>query len=223
MRNSQPIWVSNDPTYVLRFSDSGGHISVQVMGTLDGCPQVFVTSAPSAMVMLVSEPRISGPLTVGSKVSVRRGTWTARAAFRYQWLRDGAVIRGATRTSYTLGTADAGKRLTLRLSARRSGYAQVTLTSAASLRVVSAGKPRIRGAAAVGHILTAYPGRWTPGLGPTYQWLRRGREIPGAIGSTYTPTNADKGERLSVRVTQSLPDWARVVRTSAKTSRVRAR
>ena len=140
MRDGQPIWISNDPTYVLTLSESGRHISVQVMGTLDGCPQVFVTSEPTAKVMLASVPRVSGSLTVGSKVSARRGPWAAKAALRYQWLRDGAVIKGATGKSYRLRTADAGRSLGFRVSASLSGYEPVTLTSAPTLRVVVGGE-----------------------------------------------------------------------------------
>ena len=68
--------------------------------------------------------------------------------------------------------------------------------------------PKISGLAEVGLTLTATRGTWTGG--PTsfhFQWLRCDTTgaacaaIPGATGRSYTPTTADIGHTLRVRVT----------------------
>lgn len=69
--------------------------------------------------------------------------------------------------------------------------------------------PTITGNAANGNRLQAHRGQWT-GTAPityTYQWLRCNREgdscggISGATEDNYTPTGADVGRTLRVRVT----------------------
>ena len=216
----KPDPVRDRRSYLLTYADPGARISVRVTAHLDGCPDVSATSVPSGKVMRVSQPRIAGALTVGSRLSVSRGTWTSKVSFAYQWLRGGVPLKGATRTSYTLARADAGAELIVRITARRSGYARIILSSGHTLRVVSTGTPRIAGPAVAGATLTANPGTWSPGMVPSFQWLRKGREIPGATSRAYVPGTADEGAQLTVRVTEEQSGWATVVRTSGKTARV---
>lgn len=62
--------------------------------------------------------------------------------------------------------------------------------------------PTVTGFHVVGAQLTATPGTWTPNPSTVnYQWLRGGVAIPGATASTYTLVSADKGKRVSVRIT----------------------
>ena len=114
----KPDPVRDRRSYLLTYADPGARISVRVTAHLDGCPDVSATSVPSGKVMRVSQPRIAGALTVGSRLSVSRGTWTSKVSFAYQWLRGGVPLKGATRTSYTLARADAGAELTVRITAR---------------------------------------------------------------------------------------------------------
>ncbi|WP_141013166.1 hypothetical protein [Nocardioides sambongensis] len=62
-------------------------------------------------------------------------------------------------------------------------------------------RPRVEGAARPGRMLRATPGRWAPT--PTsvrYQWLRDGRPIRSARSRGYRVRPADRGDRLSVKV-----------------------
>ena len=43
-------------------------------------------------------------------------------AFSYQWYRDGAAIANATKPSYKLVAADKGKKITVKVTARKPGY-----------------------------------------------------------------------------------------------------
>lgn len=74
------------------------------------------------------------------------------------------------------------------------------------LAPVSTGLPIVSGAADAGSTLSATPGTWTPGVGGealafSYQWLRDGSPISGAVKSTYRAAVADQGRAISVRVT----------------------
>lgn len=82
-------------------------------------------------------------------------------------------------------------------------------------------KPTVKGAAKVGKRLKAVAVRWVPA--PTkvsYQWLRNGKRIAKATKASYRVTKADRGRKISVRVTASRAGYAK----SAVTSKaVRAR
>ncbi|MGA8986612.1 CHAP domain-containing protein [Aeromicrobium sp.] len=77
-------------------------------------------------------PRISGTLSRGAVVAVDPGTYTPSAArLRYQWLRDGKSISGATGRTRRLNTADRGRLMSVRVSYSSPGYTSRTVTTAA--------------------------------------------------------------------------------------------
>lgn len=78
----------------------------------------------------------------------------------------------------------------------------------------STSAPTIEGEPTVGSELTASVGAWSPAADFTYAWLRDGEAIDGATSATYTPTSADVGTALSVRVTGSAPSHAATSRES---------
>jgi hypothetical protein len=49
----------------------------------------------------------------------------------YRWLRDGKAISKATSKKYTLVAADRGKKITVTVTGKRSGYFTESETSAA--------------------------------------------------------------------------------------------
>lgn len=63
-------------------------------------------------------------------------------------------------------------------------------------------KPAVSGRAAPGRTVRASAGQWSPEPTRTaYQWLRDGRRIAQATRPAYRVTAADRGHRISVRVT----------------------
>jgi hypothetical protein len=66
---------------------------------------------------------------------------------------------------------------------------------------------RITGTPTVGQRLRvtapAAAGYTTPRI--TYRWLRNGKAIPRATRTSYRLTNADRGRRISVRITYRNP------------------
>jgi len=63
--------------------------------------------------------------------------------------------------------------------------------------------PTITGSGAALSELTAVPGTWDDGTALTYTWYADGVEIAGATSATYTPTLAQIGARITVKVTST--------------------
>ena len=186
-------------------------------------------------------PAIAGTARVGealtaSTAGVSDADGLENAVFRYQWIRGGADISGATGSSYTAADADEGERLKVRVAFEDDAGNEESPTSAATDAVEAApranapaeGAPAIRGKARVGGTLTASTSGVSDadGLGNAefaYQWLRGGADIPGATGATYTVVDADEGERLKVRVEFTDDAGNEESVTSAATKAVAAR
>ncbi|MDQ1458569.1 MAG: hypothetical protein QOI08_53, partial [Actinomycetota bacterium] len=102
--------------------------------TIDADSPVRAVSLPKianpALLVLVA-PTISGTATAGHALAVSKGTWGLPAtAWAYQWLRNGAAILHATNATYTLTTADKGKKISARVTAHRAGYPNGVATTA---------------------------------------------------------------------------------------------
>lgn len=82
--------------------------------------------------------------------------------------------------------------------------------------------PKISGRAQRGKTLKVGSNQWSIGsVAVKRQWLRDGKPIKGATKSSYKVTKADKGRRLSVRVTGSRSGRPSATITTRQTSRVR--
>ena len=103
--------------------------------TPDG--QVHVTDMASDTVetfrpvlKALSAPKVSGTKKVGKTLKATAGTWPVPGvSLKYQWLRDGKAIGGATGSSYKLKVKDAGARLSVRVTASSPGYPSAAATS----------------------------------------------------------------------------------------------
>lgn len=152
-------------------------------------------------------PKITGTVKTGVKVTAAPGSWSATpTSYTYQWKADGAAISGATASTYTVTAPVAGKKLTVTVTAVRSGWKSGTATSAA-VTVAKGDAPKatklpvITGTARVGRTLTASKGTWTPA--PTsyaYQWYANGSAISGATKSSLVLKTAQKGKKITVKV-----------------------
>ncbi|POH59775.1 CAP domain-containing protein [Arthrobacter glacialis] len=211
-------------------ADLGNTMSVRVTGYQAGTAFASMTSKASAVViagaLLAPVPGISGTARVAATLAAIPGTWTAGTALKYQWLRSGVAIPGATGSSLALGPDDLGKAMTVTVTGVLAGYTTASRTSQASAVVVAgtllAPGPVVSGTAAVGSTLTAIPGAWTAGTALKYQWLRSGAPVSGATTSTLLLTQADLGKTMSVTVTGSLSGYTTQSRTSAGSATVTA-
>jgi hypothetical protein len=232
LRNGVVVAGATKGTYALVAADLGAVMSVRVTGSKAGYTSVSKTSAGTAKVspaLSVSGPvpTVSGTVRVGKVLSVKPGSWQpAPVSLAYQWLRNGVVVGGATKSSYVLTAADLGAVVSVRVTGSKVGYASVVRvsksTSKVAAGVLSGVKPKVSGKAKVGRTLAVRPGVWGPsGVVLTYQWLRNGKKITGATGASYLVVKADKGKKLTVKVTGTLTGYTTLTKTSAKTKKIK--
>jgi hypothetical protein len=77
-----------------------------------------------------TRPSIDGDALVGSRLVADPGAWGPDGVrLRYQWLRDGAPVDGATDAAYEPGAGDAGSTVAVVVTGSRLGAPSLTLTS----------------------------------------------------------------------------------------------
>lgn len=77
-------------------------------------------------------PTVGGQARVGKTLTAKPGSWTpAGVSFSYVWLRSGSAIRGATKQTYVLKSADRGKKIAVKVTGQVGGLDPVTVTSKA--------------------------------------------------------------------------------------------
>jgi len=220
-----PIAGATSSTYSLTAADVGSRVRVLVTATNDAgsasapsSPTALVTAAPPVN---TSAPTFTGTQTDGQTLTAQNGTWTGTAplTYTYAWQRcdsagaNCAAISGATASTYTLTSAEVGRKVRVAVTATNSaGNAtafSVTSGSIAARPPANVTAPVISGTVQHGQTLTSSNGTWT-GTAPlsfTYQWRRCDGagancvDIAGATANTYTLVAADVGARITVKVT----------------------
>jgi hypothetical protein len=176
----------------------------------------------------LADPTISGIALVGGVLETSNGAWSPGTGltFKYRWLRcDPAggddssdktctTISGADRKTYTIVSADIGKRMRSRVQATSKGGTGEATSAATSVVATESGKPAsssppsISGSAIVGSQLTGSTGTWV-GDAPitySYQWLRCDKDgnacgpLAGKTSARYTIVQGDQGRTLRLRV-----------------------
>ncbi len=110
-----------------------GGAQIEVTGALGGHEQVEVVGPT-----LVNErrPVIEGARRYGHRLVADAGKWSPKPdRVRYQWLRNGEPVKGATGRRHTLGLADFGERLSVRVVVRRDGFRRAVAESAETRRI----------------------------------------------------------------------------------------
>ena len=157
------------------------------------------------------------------------GGWKpAPTKVRYQWYRGKTAIPGATEREYLTTAKDIGHKLRVRVRAIRDGYHTRTMWSSYTGKAGrgtfwSAPRPSISGVVKTGQKLTVtVPVRKPAATKVGHQWYRNSKKIAKATKSSYTLTAADKGKRISVRVTYQAPGIKTDRAYSKKTAKVAA-
>jgi hypothetical protein len=143
-------------TYVVAKADQGHSLTCTVTasnGFGAGQPAtsapVSVPPPPSAPAATGS-PAVSGTPLPGNTLTCSKGAWSgAPTGFKYQWLRDGAPIAGATGATYLVQIADEGSSLACRVAAFNGVGTGAPATSAA---IVVAQPGTLTCAAPSGHL-----------------------------------------------------------------------
>jgi hypothetical protein len=153
------------------------------------------------------------------------GRWSPTPKLAYQWLLDARPIRDATGPILVVLPAYADRRISLRVTARHSGY--VTREAVSDVVAIRRGSmrasvPRIRGDARIGETLHLVRGDWGPQPEFSYRWLVDGHAVEGrSTGIAYKVRPQDRGKRITVEVTGRSHGYASVTRLSPATPRVR--
>lgn len=231
MADEEPIAGANDSSLRLSNAQAGRQISVAVTATrTDYYPVTAVlhpeVDLPVVGVIPAPDPRVSGTPVVGRMLTAIRGKDIPGVSYRYQWLANGTAIRGATEKYFLTTPAQAGKRISVRVAWQASGMATVvkkSATTAPLLRDLVARAVLIEGNAAVGHRLSLRRSSWGAGVAYTYRWYADGAPIRGATGTTFTPTKAQVGKRITATMTGRKPGYTTKTVTAPATRRVLAR
>ena len=133
-RDGAPISGAVTSQYKLTTADRGKKITLTVTGSRTKYAPTAKTSAPLYIPKVFTKtvtPTITGTGRAGYTLAAHRGTWSPTATYSYQWYRSGVKITGATKSTYKLTSSDKGKKITVKVTGKRTGYTTVTKTSAA--------------------------------------------------------------------------------------------
>ncbi|UMG91703.1 hypothetical protein MF408_16710 [Nocardioides sp. TF02-7] len=214
---------------------AGKRLTVSVTGRKQGFTPATATSAASAAVArgefeVVTRPTIAGDPLVDESLTAVPATFSpATRPGVYRWLADGEIIEGADGPRLALTRDLVGKQIQVNTPARGAGYKNQPVRST-PVGPVAVGKIEttapsvLDGTTRVGSELAVTPATVTPAdAGRSYQWLRDGRAVAGATGTSYALTADDLGTQISVRVTHSrrnfLPLVERLAAPAAVTTR----
>ncbi|HEY4151853.1 MAG TPA: zinc-dependent metalloprotease family protein [Pseudolysinimonas sp.] len=179
---------------------------------------------------------MSGPYAVGGQWAPSQPAYVDAStnvifpvSRAYQWYRTGVAITGATGASYVIQAADAGKKITAKVTTGVAGLIPFIFTYATPnpadvvvggtlvgvvnpvvtvsdpvTDTLSAGHDPVTGTVVAGSVSAVF----------AYQWLRNGASITGATKSAYKLTSADWGKSIKVRITASLAGYTSVLAES---------
>jgi len=215
-------------TFKLSSAQKGKKITVKVTGSKSGYASVAKTSPArgpvTAGVVSGPAPTISGTAKVGVTLTAKAGTWTSGSTISYRWYANGAAISGATKSTFVPAAAQLGAKVTVTVTATKSGWSSNSKSSAATAAVASgslaSAVPTIAGIAAKGQTLTAKAGAWTSGTALSYQWFAGGAPIAGATAATLKLGAEQEGLPITVKVTGTKAGYTTVTKTSAASGKV---
>jgi surface antigen len=237
MVGSVAWWSTNHVAYVQQVIDAntivisedhwGGDFDWRkIVRSGGGWPTGFIHLTDETFKATVA-PAITGTPRVDVPLTATPGTWNiARASVTYQWLANGVAIPGATTSKYTPTAKQLATRLTVQVTAGRTGYRAGSSVSAVSAAVApgtmrTTGNPTITGLAKVGSVLTVSGGSWTPAPTSTsIAWFSDGVAIPGATQATLKLTAAQLDHRITAVVTGRRAGYTNAAATSAATAPV---
>lgn len=195
---------------------------VVALGVLAGSGAAAGSAAPAN----TAPPTVSGTPQAGQKLTGDRGDWSnSPTSYEYRWLRCSksgdscSGISGATATTYTLTSSDAGHTIRFRVEARNADGKRTARSAPTS--VVSGGPqsaptntqpPTISGTPQEGQTLKGDKGKWSGSPGDyNYFWVRCDKSggscanISGANGSTYLLRSVDVGNTIRFKVEAKNP------------------
>jgi len=134
LRDGRAITGADTAAYRPRAGDLQHELYVTVTASADGFTDGEATSehvtVGKGTLLVEKRPTIDGTARFGHVLVAKPGTWSGQPdRVRYQWLRDGKLVKGADGRRHPLGLADFGKRISVRATATKEGYRRAVATS----------------------------------------------------------------------------------------------
>ncbi|RLV49250.1 hypothetical protein D9V37_11935 [Nocardioides mangrovicus] len=225
----------------VRYLTAGANVSLSASSTGFAAPDSLGYVDLDGLAGSVSSPAVStsGGLQVGAGGLGVSASWAASprpTLVTYTWYVGNRVVGpSAAASSYVPTSADVGQPVSVLVTGALRGYRSsrttlslgtVTAQPAQTAPVVRpslavTGRPTLAGTAKVGKRLSARAGTATPAAAASFQWLRNGVPIARATATAYKLTKADKGKRISVRVSWIRAGYFSALATSAATTAVK--
>lgn len=223
LRSGKAISGAINSTYTPTYLDYLKPLTVTTTVTQNGFP---VTSTTSSAVVIKAGTIPSPDIAIaGSPVMAETLLLTAAIPYgtkaTYQWLNEGVPIPSSTRSSYKLKATDVGRNISVKVTLTKTAYTPLVLFTDSVL--IGPGNQTkqptvtITGLTRVAKTLTGVTGTWDSSVKLTYQWLRDGLPISGAVAKTYKLTPSDVSHTISFRVTSTKAGYNTVVTTSSST------
>ncbi|GAA2529844.1 family 49 glycosyl hydrolase [Rarobacter incanus] len=186
----------------------------------------------SRVMVATSAPRLQGTFRVGANVSATSGAWSqSGVTATYQWYVGNAAASGATGARYKIRTADVGKQIWVKVTARKSGFALARASSVkktaakAKVKVVvrkkakrTGGKIRLR--VAVTTAATGKPtGRLVVRVGRTVVRVKVRAKQRGKI-TVKLPGSVTKGMRVQATFKPSGKAKRYLLKAASKRARI---
>lgn len=134
-RDGTAIAGATGGSYRLTDADVGTSVTVRATGTKRGYqPGVSVSNTvavtPLDVLAPSAGPTVTGVVGVRETLTAEPGTWPGGATFSYQWFVGGEAVAKETNRSYVVRGRDAGKQVSVRVTATADGWASGSATSA---------------------------------------------------------------------------------------------
>jgi uncharacterized protein YjbI with pentapeptide repeats len=135
LANGEVIPGATGVTYTVTADDVDSALSVRVCATKLSFAEKCEESLPTAIISkseINSSSKPTHRLTAtrsGKQLSVSLGKWLTGVTFKYEWLRDGEVLLGEDKATYSFKPEDNGHTMSVRVTGSKAGYFDLARTS----------------------------------------------------------------------------------------------
>ena len=114
-------------------ADVGTKLTVKVTGSKSGYTTASKTSKATKAVakgtLKKGTVKVTGKAKVGKTLTAKKAGWSSGVTYSYQWYANSRKIDGATTSKYKVGKSVKSKRITVKVTAKKAGYASASKTS----------------------------------------------------------------------------------------------
>ncbi|MDR1151909.1 MAG: glycoside hydrolase family 3 C-terminal domain-containing protein [Bifidobacteriaceae bacterium] len=129
--------VSTAPTYRPTGADAGKTLTLAAsiaVGSTIATTTITVGKIAKGTIK-AGKASIKGTAKVGKTLKATTSRWPAGVKFTYRWYAGGKAIKGATKPVFTVKSAQVGKKINVKIAAKRTGYTTTSKTSTPTKKV----------------------------------------------------------------------------------------